>query len=283
MRNLLLATLAVLWVAPQALAQDVQEYTDSQGVQTFTNLPASKDKAPVTVKDQHGVKVLSNVPPGKRKRHHYSPDSEAAAEASAAPAAAPLEPPSAPAYGVTVMPAEPVSTPSASADGQWVYTDQYGWLWMPYGNQYVDEGSSDGEEPYAYAYDPDDGWGWLAAPWVWGWGPYPYFGALGPGRFGWYRGLTRAGYGWGGYRGGGPGHVGYARASYRGGFGVGGGHYGRGFGGGFGARFRGGGAFHGGGGFHGSARRSFGGGGGGFGGHGGGGHGGGGHGGGGHR
>jgi hypothetical protein len=41
---------------------------------------------------------------------------------------------------------------------------------------------------------------WLAAPWVWGWGPYPYFGIRGPYGFGWYTGLIRAGYGWGGYR-----------------------------------------------------------------------------------
>ena len=44
------------------------------------------------------------------------------------------------------------------------------------------------------------GWMWLAAPWVWGWGPYPYFGIRGPYGFGWYTGLIRAGYGWGGYR-----------------------------------------------------------------------------------
>jgi hypothetical protein len=94
------------------------------------------------------------------------------------------------------------------ASGQWVYTGQYGWVFMPYGDQYVYEGSSYDEYPYSYVYYPSYGWAWLAAPWVWGWGPYPFFGVWGPGRFGWYNGLYHAGYGWGGYRGGAPGYGG---------------------------------------------------------------------------
>src|SRR5665811_1632972 len=35
-----------------------------------------------------------------------------------------------------------VPQPQAAAAGQWVYTDQYGWIWMPYGTQYTYEGSS---------------------------------------------------------------------------------------------------------------------------------------------
>jgi hypothetical protein len=27
----------------------------------------------------------------------------------------------------------------AQGDGQWVYTQQYGWVWMPYGSQYTYE------------------------------------------------------------------------------------------------------------------------------------------------
>ncbi len=49
---------------------------------------------------------------------------------------------------------------------------------------------------------------WVNAYGVWGWGAYPYFGVRGPMGFGWYVGLYHAGYGWGGYRGGGPGRVG---------------------------------------------------------------------------
>ena len=94
-------------------------------------------------------------------------------------------------------------------EGQWVYTSEYGWIWMPYGGQYTYEGSASDAAPYSYVYYPSYGWMWLAAPWVWGWGAYPYFGPRGPAGFGWYRGLYRAGYGWGGYHGGGHGGYGF--------------------------------------------------------------------------
>jgi len=97
----------------------------------------------------------------------------------------------------------PVSPPPNQA-GQWVYTSQYGWVWMPYGQQYVDEGAYGAASPYQYVYCVGAGWSWIAAPWLWGWGPYPYFGVWGPLHFGWYRGLYRSGYGWGRYRGGAP-------------------------------------------------------------------------------
>ncbi len=118
---------------------------------------------------------------------------------------------------------------------------------MPYGSQYTYEGAASDASPYSYVYYPSYGWTWLAAPWIWGWGIYPYFGPRGPSGFGWYRGLYRAGYGWGGYRGGGYG--GYrggngSRAGFGGGY-RGGGAYRAGGG------FRGGGGFHGGGGFRG--------------------------------
>jgi hypothetical protein len=76
-----------------------------------------------------------------------------------------------------------------AAGGQWVYTQQYGWVWEPYGNQYVytPEDTSGAVNPYAYVYYPSYGWTWLAAPWVWGWGPSVYFSFGHPGYFGWYR------------------------------------------------------------------------------------------------
>ncbi|HZL20947.1 MAG TPA: hypothetical protein VFG23_24650, partial [Polyangia bacterium] len=58
--------------------------------------------------------------------------------------------------------------PQPVATGQWVYTEQYGWVWMPYGNQYTYEGTASGSEPYEYLYEQSYGWTWLAAPWVWG-------------------------------------------------------------------------------------------------------------------
>ncbi len=76
-------------------------------------------------------------------------------------------------------------TEQQSASGQWVYTNQYGWVWMPYGNSYtyVPPG---GDAPDMYVYYPTIGWCWVVAPWVWGWGPMPFFGVYGTARFGWY-------------------------------------------------------------------------------------------------
>jgi hypothetical protein len=104
--------------------------------------------------------------------------------------------------GVLQQPEPATAAPPRT--GQWVYTGQYGWVWMPYGQQYVDEGTYGAESPYQYVYCVGLGWSWVAAPWLWGWGAYPYFGVWGPHHFGWYRGLYRSGYGWGHYRGGPP-------------------------------------------------------------------------------
>jgi hypothetical protein len=86
---------------------------------------------------------------------------------------------------------------AAPASGQWVYTSQYGWVWMPYGDSYTYQ-PTDGGAPDMYVYYPSVGWSWVVAPWIWGWGPQPYFGIYGYARFGWY------GYGYGhwyGFRG----------------------------------------------------------------------------------
>jgi len=99
-------------------------------------------------------------------------------------------------------PASPPPTPAQT--GQWVYTSQYGWVWMPYGSQYVSEGVYGSASPYQYVYCVSIEWSWVAEPWLWGWGVYPYFGVRGPYHFGWYRGLYRSGHGWGHYRGGHP-------------------------------------------------------------------------------
>jgi hypothetical protein len=123
------------------------------------------------------------------------------------PPAPPAQPPAPPVQSQAQ--AQPQIQQSAavapeSQSGQWVYTSEYGWIWMPYGNQYTYEGTTSDPYPYSYVYYPSYGWTWLAAPWVWGWGAYPYFGLRGPMGFGWYVGLYRSGHGWGGYRGGGP-------------------------------------------------------------------------------
>jgi len=69
--------------------------------------------------------------------------------------------------------------------GQWIYTSQYGWLWMPYAREYTYV-SPDGGVAYEYAYYPRAGWRWVYAPWVLGWGPSPYWGYYGPRRYVWY-------------------------------------------------------------------------------------------------
>jgi len=74
--------------------------------------------------------------------------------------------------------------------GQWVFTAQYGWLWMPYAIQYVHEPSLDSAHPQAFVYHPTYGWTWVPAPWVWGWGVVPFYGSQGPWHFAWYRGPT---------------------------------------------------------------------------------------------
>jgi hypothetical protein len=136
------------------------------------------------------------------------------------------------------------AAPPPPSSGQWVFTSQYGWVWMPYGRQYVDEGSYGADTPYQYVYTVRLGWTWCSAPWLWGWGAYPWFGRLGPYRFGWYRGLYRSGYGWGHYRGGYSRGVVHGGGYYRGGYPRGPGTYSRGAGayhatrpiGGFGTR-----------------------------------------------
>jgi hypothetical protein len=127
--------------------------------------------------------------------------------------------------------AAPVQAAPPAQQGQWVWTEEYGWIWVPAGATTYAVGT----DPYVYIYTPVYGWTWYASPW--GWGPY-YYGAwahrpwgwryaphvwYGRGwvapRFGAYYGARWHGY-WGGYRGG-----------YRGGYG--GGFHGGGFHGGF--------------------------------------------------
>jgi hypothetical protein len=210
-------------------------------------------------------------------------DDATAAEAVAQPQMqAPAEQPPLPPQQLPAPPQQQVQS-QASGSGQWVYTGQYGWLWMPYGAQYTYQPTSDEASPYEYVYAPSYGWSWLEAPWIWGWGPQPFFGTYGPARFAWFHGWRYPGYGFRGYRygyhwnagrgfarAGGfrPAYGGGFRPAYSGGFRPAGGVYHAGvyrggavgygssahFGGGMhyggGAHFGGGGAHFGGGGAH---------------------------------
>jgi len=122
---------------------------------------------------------------------------------SQTPPAPPQQPPAPPTQGprLEAPVAEGLPAPEAAANGQWVFTSQYGWVFMPYGDQYVAQGIGTDGNPYSYIYHPGYGWQWLASPWLLGLGPNPYFGALGPAYFGWYRSLQAARHDWGGRRG----------------------------------------------------------------------------------
>lgn len=164
-----------------------------------------------------------------------------------APPAPPASPPAAAPQGAPQVQAQAAPP---SSNGQWIYTQQYGWIYSPYGDQYVytPEETTGAVYPSAYVYAPTYGWTWLAAPWVWGWGPRVYFGIGGPRYYHWYghgfyhrggryyaRGpIYRGGYR-GVIRGGYVGHHGYVGGGhYYGGGHYGGGHFGGHFGGGHG-------------------------------------------------
>jgi hypothetical protein len=154
---------------------------------------------------------------GYARAQMVGPQSQAAQPAAPmpnqSPPAPPQQVPSPPA------PAQPVPAAASAANqaqgaGQWVYTAEYGWLWMPYGSQYTHESADTGIDPDEYAYEPAVGWTWLSAPWLWGWGAAPYYGAYGPWHYPWY---GRLAYGWR--------HPGYGNGlgvgrGYRGSYGV---------------------------------------------------------------
>ena len=100
-----------------------------------------------------------------------------------APAEVP-QPAASPASPVSPGQVQPLAARTVS--GQWVFTRQYGWIWMPHGAAFTYAPPGGHGEPLAYIYYPRIGWTWVAAPWAWGFGPWPHFGALGPRHFAWY-------------------------------------------------------------------------------------------------
>jgi hypothetical protein len=173
--------------------------------------------------------AATTAPPAAQPKDGDSLDGQPGPQVTAQPVqAAPIAQPPAP-------PQAPPKPPAASkepvATGQWVYTSQYGWVWIPYGEQYTYEPGDSDTYPYQYVYRVDLGWDWLIAPWVWGWGPLPYFGYWGPWHFHWYHGPGVGMVPHGGHIG--PAHPGGVRRGFS--------HPGGGFHGG---------GFHGGGGHH---------------------------------
>jgi len=149
--------------------------------------------APLVVFAQQPVDPnLAPPPPGPPPTDVPPPPQPPAPEAAPAPESYPPAPPPAAS-----------APPAAAPGGQWVYTNQYGWLWMPYGQQYTFVPGDAQVFPDQYVYYPVYGWRWVAAPWVYGYGPAPYWGAPGPRYFVWYsHPWFRVGgyWGWGGYR-----------------------------------------------------------------------------------
>lgn len=134
------------------------------------------------------IGILSGLPIGleARTQDPQTPAGGQAPEPAKPDTPAPEQPPPPPPAQVPEPPATkpPTSTQDLPA-GQWVHTEQYGWVWMPYGKNYTHV-PTDGETPYMYVYYPSDGWCWVIAPWIWGWGPSPYFGIGGPWGYGWW-------------------------------------------------------------------------------------------------
>ena len=137
---------------------------------------------------------------------------EAAPQPAEPSSLAPTEPPPPPPTENPAPPSDWMQNPPQQGvpPGQWVYTGQYGWVWMPYGSAYTYV-SPDGAAPNMYVYTPTIGWCWVIAPWVWGWGPMPYFGIYGPWQFGWY------GHGFGHWYGFRSGHARWYGGYWRGG------------------------------------------------------------------
>jgi hypothetical protein len=101
---------------------------------------------------------------------------------NAAPNNLPPRPPQSVPPAVSAPAAQPLPPPPPR-QGEWTYTAQYGWVWMPYGRRYVyvtDDSAS------MYVFYPHYGWRWVASPWVIGLGPIPRWGPRGPVRFVWY-------------------------------------------------------------------------------------------------
>jgi uncharacterized membrane protein YgcG len=152
----MVACASVLTLATNAKAQDQQPWWNGAPGAPAQSAPPASVQAPAPVSQAPPV---PEPPPGE-------PPPGAAPQAQA-----PANPPQA---EPTVAPAPPVTAEMAS-QGEWVYTAQYWWTWVPYGSTTTTVSA----EPYVYLYAPSFGWRWFVSPWgvgpfhygAWGWGP----------------------------------------------------------------------------------------------------------------
>jgi hypothetical protein len=150
------------------------------------------------------IALLSMAGPALAFAQPSQPAEAAPAEGPPPPEAPPSQPPPPPPQDSQPVTVAGASQPGAAPAGQWVFTNQYGWLWMPYGQPYTYIPNDSQVFPNQYVYYPVYGWRWVVAPWVYGYGPCPYWGGFGPRYFAWYaHPWFRVGghWGWGGYRG----------------------------------------------------------------------------------
>lgn len=100
-----------------------------------------------------------------------------------APTAAPAPPVLQQQQQPTTPPTSP-PTPEVPA-GQWVFTQQYGWVYAPYAQAYTYV-PADTAYAQSYVWRVGLGWAWLASPWVFSMGPRPYWGNYGPRYYAWH-------------------------------------------------------------------------------------------------
>jgi len=108
----------------------------------------------------------------------------AQAQAAPPPAAQPGAPPVLRPYPSIPGPGHAPAAPSYGT-GQWIYTQRYGWVFMPRSAAYSPLPPNGYGQPYTYVYHPQHGWTRVEAPWAWGVAPWPRFGVFGPPWFGW--------------------------------------------------------------------------------------------------
>jgi hypothetical protein len=155
--------------------------------------PAPPDNPPVPppqVIEAGSLPARDDVPEANDGARYQVPEANSAARTEV-PEAAPPPPDDAPpppeVYSRADSPGPQLSAAPPKAppvDGQWVYTSQYGWVWMPYAQAYTyvpDDGY-----PTMYVYGATFGWRWVAAPWIYDYGPAPYWGPRGRVSFVWY-------------------------------------------------------------------------------------------------
>ena len=88
-----------------------------------------------------------------------APSRPAVTEAQAEPPS--TTPAAAPPLQPYVAPPPPTPPPPGYTRGEWIHTEDLGWLWVPGESSTV----TYDDVPYAYMYTPSYGWTWYVSPW----------------------------------------------------------------------------------------------------------------------